>query len=62
MSKLIVVQIRGTIGVSSDVKDALKHLKPGWGLLPVAIFLVVWELVARLNLIPGHITFPAFSA
>ena len=42
--------------------NALKQLKPGWGLLPVAIFLALWELVARLNIIPGDITFPAFSA
>ena len=27
--------------------NILKQLKPGWGLLPIAIFLVVWELVAR---------------
>lgn len=40
--------------------NTLKRLKPGWGLLPIAIFLVIWELVARLNLIPGHL-FPPFS-
>jgi len=39
----------------------LKKLRPGWGLLPIAIFLVIWELVARLNLVPGHFFFPPFS-
>ncbi len=40
----------------------LKKLRPGWGLLPVAVFLAVWELVARLNLVPGELSFPPFSA
>ncbi|MFC1951442.1 ABC transporter permease [Chloroflexota bacterium] len=40
----------------------LKQLKPGWGLLPIAIFLALWEIVARLNLGPGHLFFPPFSA
>jgi len=40
----------------------LKKLRPGWGLLPVAIFLAIWELVARLNLMPVHFFFPPFSA
>ncbi len=39
----------------------LKKLRPGWGLLPIAIFLGIWELVARLNLAPGHFFFPPFS-
>jgi NitT/TauT family transport system permease protein len=39
----------------------LKKIRPGWGLLPVAIFLVIWELVARLNLVPGQLFFPPFS-
>ena len=38
----------------------LKKLRPGWGLLPVAVFLAIWELVARLNLFPGQL-FPPFS-
>ena len=42
--------------------NSLRKLKPGWGLLPVAIFLVVWEIVARLNLFPGQFLFPPFSA
>jgi len=39
----------------------LRRLKLGWGILPVAIFLAVWEIVARLNLIPGQFFFPPFS-
>ena len=39
----------------------LKKLRPGWGLLPIAIFLAVWEIVARLNLVPGQFSFPPFS-
>jgi NitT/TauT family transport system permease protein len=39
----------------------LKKLRPGWGLLPIAIFLAIWELVARLNLVPGQLL-PPFSA
>jgi NitT/TauT family transport system permease protein len=38
----------------------LRRLKPGWGLLPIVIFLAVWEIVARLNLTPGAL-FPSFS-
>ena len=41
--------------------DKLKKLKPGWGILPVAIFLAIWELVARLDLVPGQLFFPPFS-
>lgn len=40
--------------------NRFKRLKPGWGLLPIAIFLAVWEIVARLNLAPGAL-FPPFS-
>ncbi len=42
--------------------DKLKKLRPGWGILPVAIFLAIWEVVARLNLTPGQFFFPPFSA
>ncbi|RLA85962.1 MAG: ABC transporter permease [Deltaproteobacteria bacterium] len=41
--------------------ERLGQLKPGWGILPVAIFLAIWEMVARLDLIPGHFFFPSFS-
>ena len=40
----------------------LRQLRPGWGLLPIAVFLALWELVARLNLITGQSYFPPFSA
>ena len=36
----------------------LKKLKPGWGLLPILIFLILWELVARINNTP---LLPPFS-
>ena len=39
----------------------LKQLKLGWGILPIVIFLATWELVARLNLVPGELFFPPFS-
>ncbi len=32
-----------------------------WGIIPVLVMLVVWEITARLNLIPGGALFPAFS-
>ncbi|HEX79452.1 MAG TPA: ABC transporter permease, partial [Dehalococcoidia bacterium] len=39
----------------------IKRLKPGWGLLPIAIMLVLWEVIARLELFPGQFYFPPFS-
>ena len=41
--------------------NKLRKLKPGWGLLPIAVFLAIWEIVARLGLIPGQFFFPPFS-
>lgn len=41
--------------------NKLKRIKPGWGIVPIAVFLAIWEIVARLNLIPGHFFFPPFS-
>jgi len=38
----------------------LKRLRPTWGLLPVAIFLALWELVARIHVLPGNLL-PPFS-
>ncbi len=38
--------------------NVLKKLKPGWGLLPVLIFLILWELIARIN---GSALLPSFS-
>jgi len=39
----------------------LKQLKPGWGIVPVVIFLGIWEVAAHLNFTPGQFSFPAFS-
>ncbi len=39
----------------------LRPIKWAWGILPVAIFLAIWEVVARLNLAPGRFYFPPFS-
>lgn len=42
----------------------MKHINnvtPGWGVLPVGIFLCVWEIATRLNLIPGQFFIPPFS-
>ncbi len=39
----------------------LKNIRPNWGIVPVAIFLALWEIVARLDLIPGQFFFPPFS-
>jgi NitT/TauT family transport system permease protein len=38
-----------------------KKIKPWWGILPIAIFLALWEGAARLNLLPGHLFLPPFS-
>jgi NitT/TauT family transport system permease protein len=42
----------------------MKELKPtkwAWGILPVAIFLAIWEIVARLNIVSEQFFFPPFS-
>ncbi|MGB9497484.1 MAG: ABC transporter permease [Dissulfuribacterales bacterium] len=36
-------------------------IRPRWGIIPVAIFLAIWEITARLDLVPGHFFFPPFS-
>jgi len=38
-----------------------EKIKPGWGIFPVVVFLVVWEVVARLDLVPGRLLFPPVS-
>ena len=38
-----------------------KKLRPGWGLQPIVIMLVLWEVAARLELFPGQFIFPPFS-
>jgi len=42
--------------------NKLRRFIPGWGIVPVVIFLAIWEIVARLNLIPGQLSFPPFSS
>ncbi len=32
-----------------------------WGALSIAVFLITWEMVARLELIPGQLLLPPFS-
>lgn len=39
----------------------IQRLKIGWGIVPIFIFLILWEIVARLNLFPGQFFFPPFS-
>jgi NitT/TauT family transport system permease protein len=42
----------------------MKELKPTkwvWGILPVAVFLAIWEIVARLNIVSEQFFFPPFS-
>jgi len=42
--------------------NRIERIRPGWGIVPVAVFMALWEVVARLDLIPGHLFFPPFSA
>jgi len=39
-----------------------KSLSMIWGVIPVAIFLGIWEVTARFHLISNHFFFPPFSA
>jgi NitT/TauT family transport system permease protein len=39
----------------------LNCLKPKWSILPVIVFLGVWEGVSRFEFIPGHFFFPPFT-
>lgn len=32
-----------------------------WGMVPVLVFLTIWEIVGRFNLFPGQFFFPPFS-
>jgi NitT/TauT family transport system permease protein len=32
-----------------------------WGVLPLVVFLLLWEVVVRLDLLPGSFLFPPFS-
>jgi NitT/TauT family transport system permease protein len=39
----------------------LKKIKPGWGIVPVAVFLAIWEIVARVSIDQEHFFLPPFS-
>lgn len=42
----------------------MKKLQPirwAWGILPIVVFLAIWEAVTQLNLVPGRLFFPPFS-
>lgn len=36
-------------------------MRTSWGVLPIVFFLIAWEMVARLDLVPGQFFLPAFS-
>ena len=38
-----------------------KIFKLKWEIIPIVIFLGIWEIIARLDLIPGQFFFPPFS-
>ncbi|MEA1866814.1 MAG: ABC transporter permease [Thermodesulfobacteriota bacterium] len=40
----------------------MERIKAAYSLIPVFIFLLIWEVAARLELIPGHFFFPPFTA
>jgi len=40
----------------------VKIFKLKWEITPIIIFLGIWEIVTRLDLMPGHFFFPPFSA
>ena len=40
----------------------VKIFKLKWEITPIIIFLGIWEIIARLDLIPGQFFFPPFSA
>jgi len=44
------------------MKNKTGRLQSVWGALPIALFVVVWEIVGRFNLFPGQFFFPPFSA
>jgi NitT/TauT family transport system permease protein len=39
----------------------LRQIGAQWGVLPVATFLAAWEVIARLDLVPGELFLPPFS-
>jgi ABC-type nitrate/sulfonate/bicarbonate transport system permease component len=40
----------------------MERIKAAYSLIPVFIFLLIWEMAARMELIPGHFFFPPFTA
>ena len=40
----------------------MKNIKAVYSLVPVLVFLLVWEIVVRLKFIPGHFFFPPVTA
>ncbi len=38
------------------------RFQSAWGIIPVAVFLAIWETVGRFNLFPGQFYFPPFSS
>lgn len=40
----------------------MERIKAAYSLIPVVIFLLIWEMAARMELIPGHFFFPPFTA
>lgn len=41
--------------------NALKQFRPGWGIVPIIVFLALWELTTRLDIFPGRFFLPPFS-
>ena len=39
----------------------MEKIKAVYSLVPVLVFLLIWEIVVRLELVPGHFFFPPFS-
>lgn len=39
----------------------MKRIKPVYSLIPIFVFLLIWEIVARLEIIPGHFFFPSVT-
>ena len=39
-----------------------KRFESIWGMVPVLVFIAIWESVGRFNLFPGQFFFPPFSA
>src|SRR6056297_2687335 len=37
-------------------------IRPGWGIVPILVFLILWEIIARLSLSQGQTLLPPFSA